>query len=102
MKVSDRTGQADLKVDDVWLADITYVWTKEGWLYVVAEGKPAWRALCKAIDHEGVLSDGRFASAELRAENDGDLAKLLSDIFARHTAAEWLPVLKSAGIPASE
>ncbi|MCH7653221.1 MAG: CoA transferase [Chloroflexi bacterium] len=76
--------------------------TKEGWLYVVAEGQSSWEALCKAVDDGGVLSDGRFVSAELRAENDGALADALSDIFAERTAAEWLPVLRSAGVPASE
>ena len=76
--------------------------TKEGWLYVVAEGQSSWEGLCEAVDYRGLLGDGRFASAELRAENDGALAHELSGIFAERTVAEWLPVLRSAGVPASE
>lgn len=76
--------------------------TKEGWLYIVAEAQSSWEALCKAVDDGGGLSDGRFASAELRAQNDGVLAQELSEIFAKRTAAEWLPMLASAGVPASE
>ena len=76
--------------------------TKEGWLYVVAEGQSSWEALCKAVDDTGVLNDGRFLSAELRAENDVDLALELSALFVERTVAEWLPELRSAGVPASE
>ena len=52
-----------------WVADFTYIWTAEGWLYVAAVHRPVLAPSGRLVDERG--HDGRTRH---RRAGDGDLA----------------------------
>ncbi|MBI3329722.1 MAG: CoA transferase [Nitrospinae bacterium] len=69
-----------------------------GWLYVVAETPKERRALCQALDCEGVLPEHGDIPAGQGA-NDERLAQALAQRFAALRLEESLTHLKRAGVP---
>ncbi len=67
---------------------------RDGWLYLAADWAEGWSALSSASGLEAVDSDERFASAGARAENDGPLSDVLSELFASEDVDQWLGLLK--------
>lgn len=58
-----------------------------------------WQGLARAIDHDTLLQDPRFASREGRIANQEALIGILSPIFARHPRAEWCRRLEAEDVP---
>jgi crotonobetainyl-CoA:carnitine CoA-transferase CaiB-like acyl-CoA transferase len=48
-----------------------------------------WPELCERIGRPELVDDPRFANGMARYENRGDCVKLLDDVFASRTLAEW-------------
>lgn len=69
-----------------------------GWAFLMCPFEDEWRRLCAAIDRPDLLSDPRFADANLRAANDEALASELASIFAQKPAAEWERALTSVDV----
>jgi len=67
---------------------------------VVAVGNDAqWRRLCAALGEPAWADDGRFATNPGRVENREPLCALLAERFRGRTAAEWMALLDTAGVP---
>lgn len=67
----------------------------------VAAGTHAqWVALCTALDVPGLVEAPEYADPSARVANRAALRRDLEDAFAARTAAEWVPLLRAAGIPA--
>ncbi|HEX9940045.1 MAG TPA: CoA transferase, partial [Longimicrobium sp.] len=67
---------------------------------VVAVGNDAqWRRLCEALGADALLADARFATNPGRIEHRAEVSAALAEIIRGGTAAEWLGVLETAGVP---
>jgi len=68
--------------------------------FVMAAGNnDLYRRACEGIGLPGLVSDPRFASTSLRAQNQVALKELLEAEFTRHTAAECLAIMREQGVP---
>jgi CoA:oxalate CoA-transferase len=56
-------------------------------------------SLCACLERPELARDPRFASNDLRSENQGALKGELERALASHSAADWLERLERAGIP---
>ncbi len=72
--------------------------TEDGWFYLIAERQDEWESLCGAIERDDLASDPRFSTDSLRAGNDDALWGLLSETFARGTAADWIKRLRAVDV----
>ncbi|MBI3325153.1 MAG: CoA transferase [Nitrospinae bacterium] len=70
----------------------------DGWLYVVAETPEERRALCQALDCEGILREHADVSEEHHA-HDPPLTQALAQRFAALRLEESLARLQAAGVP---
>lgn len=58
-----------------------------------------WAAFCRVVDHPELQTHADYATNALRIQNRHALEGILQDIFRGRTAAEWIEVLSSVGIP---
>ncbi|MEO5840878.1 MAG: CoA transferase [Acidimicrobiales bacterium] len=73
--------------------------TADGWLCLAAVTDAHWHALIGALDHAGLSSDARFATATSRAANDRALGAVLDVVFAAKSAGDWFALLDEHGVP---
>jgi crotonobetainyl-CoA:carnitine CoA-transferase CaiB-like acyl-CoA transferase len=76
--------------------------TAEGWVFLAAPTDRDWTTLVSALDGHAALDDERFATAQGRAEHDGELAGILARMFATRTASAWEAELVAADIGCAE
>lgn len=60
-----------------------------------------WSAFCRALDRPDLEKHPHYESNAARIANRGVLAPLLDEIFRQRPAAEWISLLRGAGIPCS-
>jgi crotonobetainyl-CoA:carnitine CoA-transferase CaiB-like acyl-CoA transferase len=71
----------------------------DGWIFLAAPSPAEWSDLVIALrDRIDLGSDARFATPELRAENDTVLAELLAGVFAVGDSAAWERELLAADV----
>jgi crotonobetainyl-CoA:carnitine CoA-transferase CaiB-like acyl-CoA transferase len=73
--------------------------TQDGWLQLAAVREEHWLALCRAIHHEPLLEDPRFASMADRVSHRPELTEVLQSIFMGDLATNWRRVLRAEGVP---
>jgi crotonobetainyl-CoA:carnitine CoA-transferase CaiB-like acyl-CoA transferase len=73
--------------------------TADGWLTVACAKQKFWEMLARALGHEELLSDPRFADFAGRHEHREELLPVLRAAFAERPTAEWLEILAAAGVP---
>lgn len=73
--------------------------TADSWIVVGCAKEKFWQRLAVAIERPELLEDKRFGSFAARGEHAEDLLGILEGIFAERPAAEWLPILQTAGVP---
>ena len=73
--------------------------TKEGSLYIAAMQEHHVTHLFETLGRPDLVKDPRFATQELRGENNTTLRNELIDAFSKKSAAEWEPLLNEAGVP---
>jgi crotonobetainyl-CoA:carnitine CoA-transferase CaiB-like acyl-CoA transferase len=74
--------------------------TLDGYLCVLVYNDKQWQNFFEMIGHPGVMqTDPRFNSITARTENIRDLYKMLAEIFATRTTADWQAALEAADIP---
>jgi crotonobetainyl-CoA:carnitine CoA-transferase CaiB-like acyl-CoA transferase len=99
----DGTVVADRQKPDAeqygWNALYRLYRTADGWLCIAALDEAAWTDLCAALGRRDLRTDSRFATPESRRQNDDDLVRELTGLFASRSAAEWFGILDSAGVP---
>jgi crotonobetainyl-CoA:carnitine CoA-transferase CaiB-like acyl-CoA transferase len=57
----------------------------DGWLYLRVPTQGSWETFCRALGAPHLLSDGRFATPELRRTNDAALADAVGTLLAQLT-----------------
>ena len=73
--------------------------TKDGYLNVGASGQVIWRRFCEALGHMAWFDDPEFHDEPARAKNRVRLNKVINEVTATRTTAEWIEVLNTAGVP---
>lgn len=76
-----------------------YYKCKDGeWLaFSMGQSDRYWPTFCRAIGKPEFIEDERFNTAEARYRNRHELVRLLDEVFATRTRAEWEALLARAG-----
>jgi crotonobetainyl-CoA:carnitine CoA-transferase CaiB-like acyl-CoA transferase len=61
-----------------------------------------FRSLCEVLGIAELADDSDFATNELRVAHRDRLRRLLEDRLLRRAAADWVPPLLAAGVPAGQ
>jgi len=70
--------------------------------FVIAAGNnKLWASVCEVVGLPSLVSDDRFMSTTLRAQNQGALKVLLEEQFAKRNASDWVKAFQDAGVPCS-
>lgn len=69
------------------------------WLVVAATDQKLWSTLCTALDRPDLAADERFAYGAIRERNRDELEPEIEATFAGRDRDEWIPILKSHGVP---
>jgi len=75
--------------------------TADGWIVVAAPKEKFWVRVCEAIGRPELATDPRFADFGARDRNREELAPILEEAFRVRPSAEWLELLRAAGVPSS-
>ena len=75
--------------------------TLDGWMVVAAGNDIMFRRFCDILDRADLKDDPRYASNNLRNENQASLEAGIETVLAARSTADWLALLDPAGIPAS-
>jgi len=75
--------------------------TADGWIVVAAPKEKFWVRLCEAIGRPELATDPRFADFGARDRNREELGPILEEAFRARPSAEWLDVLREAGVPSA-
>jgi crotonobetainyl-CoA:carnitine CoA-transferase CaiB-like acyl-CoA transferase len=59
----------------------------------------SWHRLCEALGRPDLENDPRIADNTSRVRNRKELAGIINAELARHTAGEWLEILREADVP---
>lgn len=73
--------------------------TADRWIVVACAKEKFFPRLAQALGRPELASDPRFVSFADRRANADQLQSILDAIFAGGTAAEWLTLLRAAGVP---
>jgi crotonobetainyl-CoA:carnitine CoA-transferase CaiB-like acyl-CoA transferase len=69
------------------------------YLVIGAFHNESWHRLCEALGRPDLENDPRIADNNSRVKNRKELAGIIDAELARHTAAEWLEILREADVP---
>ena len=72
---------------------------QDGYLVLAAGNDRIFPSLCEAIGVPQAATDPRFKTNPDRCEHHAELKQLIEQALAARTVHEWLPHLKSRGIP---
>ncbi len=75
--------------------------TKDGYMTVSTMGDREWAALSRAFERPELLTDPRFASAQLRDENVNERLNLVQAGLKDKTTEEWLKIFAREGVPSA-
>ena len=75
--------------------------TRDGELMVAGGNDRLFALLCDVLELPELITDERFRTNPDRVRNRSELASLVSDRLRERPAAEWLELLKAAGVPAA-
>jgi crotonobetainyl-CoA:carnitine CoA-transferase CaiB-like acyl-CoA transferase len=70
----------------------------DGWVCLVVRTEKEWRAFADAIGRPQLADDPRFATAQARQANDGELMGALAARFAEQSSATWEELLCRADV----
>lgn len=73
--------------------------TRDGWVMAMAIGPHQFKRWCELVGTPELLTDERFASDELRAQNGALLSERMAAWCAERTTVDALAQMEKAGIP---
>lgn len=71
----------------------------DGWLVIACAKEKFWRRLVDVLERSDLADDERFATFADRGAHRGELEEILDAELARKGVAEWLELMRAAGIP---
>ena len=75
--------------------------TADGHLILAVFAEKFWASFCRAVERDAWADDPRFATNRDRVANRRDLMRMVEDLFATRTTADWLARLQAHGVPAT-
>src|SRR5438045_28761 len=83
------------------ISDPTGVYkASDGSLIIQAGGQNMFRRLCDALGAPELYEDPRFPTTRERVKHRPELTDELEKHLVKHTSAEWIDILRAAGVPA--
>jgi crotonobetainyl-CoA:carnitine CoA-transferase CaiB-like acyl-CoA transferase len=73
--------------------------TADGDLMLAVGNDRQFRACIASLGAEDRLGDERYATNAMRVRHRGELVPVLAEAFAQRATADWLEVLRQAGVP---
>ncbi|MFC7233369.1 CaiB/BaiF CoA transferase family protein [Saliphagus sp. GCM10025308] len=73
--------------------------TADSHVVVCVAAESLWPRFCRAIDHEELIDDPRFATNADRSASQDALYEHLEPIFERRSTTEWVERLRDHGVP---
>ena len=73
----------------------------DGYIVVATRQEVFWRKLCDVLGDTTLAADARFSTNALRVKNRTELIPRLEKVFTTRPVAEWLRLLRDAGVPAA-
>ena len=73
---------------------------EDRWCAIAVFTEDEWQAFCQALGNPTWTRDPRFATLELRKQNEDALEELVAQWTRQHTAEEVMQRLQEAGVPA--
>jgi crotonobetainyl-CoA:carnitine CoA-transferase CaiB-like acyl-CoA transferase len=72
---------------------------RDGHFVIAAGNDRLWQSVTEVVGRTDLLSDARFATTQLRAQNQAALKALLETEFANHDVDHWIASFAKAGVP---
>jgi CoA:oxalate CoA-transferase len=72
----------------------------DGQIVVQVSSEREWKRLCEAIGLPELVDDDRFKTNDVRVANRALMNELLEAQLTTRTRAEWIPMLRTARVPA--
>jgi crotonobetainyl-CoA:carnitine CoA-transferase CaiB-like acyl-CoA transferase len=73
--------------------------TKDGYLSLLPYTTPQWVRFFETVGRPELTTDPRVTDPPTRGEHIDELYRIVAEIVAQRTTAEWIDVLKNADIP---
>ena len=73
--------------------------TRDGYIVVSCGNDRLYQSFCSLLGRDDLATDPRFVSNPQRVRNRKELIPTLQDLFLQRDTADWLAVLRAAGIP---
>ncbi len=64
--------------------------TRDGWIYLMCNKEKFWRALCECVSRDDWIDDPRFVDFAARLRHRELLTRLIDEVLAPRTTAEWM------------
>jgi crotonobetainyl-CoA:carnitine CoA-transferase CaiB-like acyl-CoA transferase len=71
----------------------------DGWIVVACPKEKFWTRLAEVVGRPELATDSRFADFSARRRNADELLAILDEVFGSRPVANWLRVLRAAGVP---
>ena len=71
----------------------------DGYFVIGATNDALWEKFCEAVGLEDLAADARFATNEGRVRHRRELLQVLEPLLRTRSRAEWVGVLRRAGVP---
>lgn len=68
-------------------------------LIIAVGNERQWTQFCDLLGDPDLAIDSRFVTGRLRTEHRDELRQRLEELLMLHPAAEWMKVIRAAGIP---
>ncbi len=72
---------------------------RDGWINLGIANDSLWLRYCNAVGRPDLRDDPRFATAPERVKHRDALVPIIVDLTTSRTVAEWMDVLRAAGVP---
>ncbi|MEM0075793.1 MAG: CaiB/BaiF CoA-transferase family protein [Conexivisphaerales archaeon] len=94
LKDPERLGSAHLSI-----APYQAFRARDGYFIIAAGNDEHWRRLCDVLELNSLKEDTRFKSNPDRVKNRTELEKILSSVFVKDSARNWVEKISKAGVP---
>jgi formyl-CoA transferase len=73
--------------------------TSDAWMNIAASSQRLFTRFCGVAGLDWMLEDDRFATGAARRANADELKRIVAEVFATRSAADWTEALNAAGVP---
>ena len=73
--------------------------TSDAWMNIAASSQRLFTRFCGVAGLDWMLEDDRFATGAARRANADELKRIVAEVLATRSAADWTEALNAAGVP---